>query len=115
MDNELKEFWIKCGFYIKDINTSPGCRPYLVFYTPNGSAMCSGFDEKCFVEFLPELNLDNLFKYSWDIALTVVMKTMECSKENAISLIFKWWEQNIYDGKTPTESLYQAIKQVILK
>jgi hypothetical protein len=99
MDKELVKFWEKCGWFINEFNNAQ-------YNYDNGTCTLRAD--------YPELTLDNLFKYSWDVAIEVVKKTMECSKENAISLLFKWFEQNIQDNKTPQESLYQALRKVIL-
>jgi hypothetical protein len=106
MDNELKEFWEKCGFkpithiqQYPDISTN---RPddIVAWWYPD--------NDKNY--HLPEITLDNLFKYA----------VPKLNRKQQNDVISRWicgceFVIGLYFPDNPAETLYQAIKQVILK
>ena len=128
MDKELQEFWEACGFtrYRKWTGGEDGWKApfgvdYLVHY----------YGGRNFPE-LPELTLDNLFKYAVPLACNysnednmLVIKGQGKDTEPDYDDDGAWWTVEISgetaehkcesEDKDPTQALYQALRKVLVK
>ena len=125
MDKEIKEFWEACGFkpithiqQYPDISTNRPDEIVAWLYPDNDKDY-----------HLPEITLDNLFKYAVPEVLEHSINDIELSVSKYIAPGYNeplvryycqlktengtgWYTSS---GDSPTQALYQAIKQVILK
>lgn len=107
MENkELKEFWEWCGFRLeKQRSGSMGWTypPVPSVYAPMGLVRA----------VLPDLDLNNLFKYAVPKAVAKIAHAFKLSIQSAYKELFRWWlEELLKDPAEPAQALYQAINKL---
>ena len=121
MDNELQEFWKKCLILEKNEND------YYWWYDNDDNLVCAGYER------LPDLTLDNLFKYAVpklkELGYACRVQSSPLRDNDTGKTIFRWHcyasvfyvrFDNIYSrnydafDEKPEHALYQALRKVLL-
>jgi len=98
-EEQIKEFWEWCGWHIRreaSYSSFFGSNLITTYYvSPDGVSE----------ESFPPIDLNNLFKYAWEVAVTYLMGHLTHDRISAIRYLFdKWLEQYIKDGLRDFES-----------
>ena len=92
----VKKFWEKCGVkgklgYIEDIGEKEGKLVYVS----------------------PPIDLNNLFKYAWDLAIDTLMNTQGLRRTQAKQRLFDIWQHCIEEGNSSEDALFWAIYEAM--
>lgn len=99
---ELKEFWEKCGFKKAGSGWTDIVYKYPIDIDPPNPLDI--FDGK--YDRLPELTLDNLFKYATE-RVRIKIGDIEYAK------LLKGWCRKLMLGEDPAQALKKALEQVL--
>ena len=91
----VKEFWERCGLKHQEDETT-----FTVWRDSKGDLICCGHDDR-----MPDLTLDNLFRYA-------VPKLLEVkAKFEVMGLLKDWVEGVIIYDKDPALALWEVINE----
>ncbi len=113
---KVKEFWEACGFKYDKYDFVSSLSSELNHTIEGWLSPEAGnkepYDDKYFSSTLPDIDLNNLFKYAVPVAVKKIMVEQECSEGLAYEILFKKWQQEGFNALALFWATSKVIKEV---